>query len=198
VKVALIIALVACGRGNDPGGGGSAPRPAQIDDASEDGKPMSLTQRWRSHAIDQVGLVFDIVDGIEVREGETDSFRYAQQDGPVTVAMWSGKDITLAWWRGRFGGRRAKIDPETTITVCGRPGLRQEVFVEDDRATGAFRGSDDAIGHLEHRVPARAHIAIAGTTSTNTPFVVTWVVPVDRREALRADEAHFLASIRCL
>lgn len=162
----------------------------------------SLTHRWRTHSIEKLGISFDVVEGAEVREGQAGELAYLQQDlqhdKPVAIAMWSGKDTTLAWWRGRFGGRRAVLGPETVTTICGRPGARQEVSVPEERATGAFRGSDGRIGHIPHRVPPQVHVAVAGTTPTGTPFVVTWVVDAGQRDALRADEDHFLASIRCM
>src|SRR6185295_3001912 len=59
------------------------------------------------------------------------------------------------------------------------------------------QGDSGEIGHLHSLTPSEVHVALAGTTANNTPFVVAWRVATQQRDSLRADEAHFLSSIRC-
>lgn len=157
--------------------------------------PTSLP--WRRHAITVSGISLEVVDGPLVLEGDAADFHYiSQAHGQVGLDVWLGKTITLAWWRGRFGARNAAIDSETAVAVCGRPALRQEARVPEQRATGAVL-TDGGIGHLESTTPAEVHVAIEAAAADGTPFVVSWRIEASRREALRGDEARFFASIRC-
>jgi hypothetical protein len=167
----------------------------------QDSKMPSMT-RWRSHtptiAGATAGLTFDVVDGAPLGEGDIGSFHYVSQtSAPIQLDVWLGPDISLAWWRGRFGSRAPILGAESAISVCGRPGMRQEVSVPAEQATGVQPTADGSIGHIHSETPPEVHVAIAATTASGTPFVVAWRIPADRREALRADEAHFLSSIRC-
>lgn len=83
------------------------------------------------------------------------------------------------------------------LTPCGGPGTRQEVLAPAQHATGIVQGDSGEIGHLHSDTPSEVHVALAGTTANNTPFVVAWRVATQQRDSLRADEAHFLSSIRC-
>lgn len=187
-----------CGGTRDPGTAGPTPIPS----IPQDSTMPSTTLRWRSHtptiAGAPAGISLDVVDGTSVSEGEIGSFHYVSQTSPpVQLDVWLGPDISLAWWRGRFGSRAPTMGAESTVSVCGRPGVRQEVSVPAQQATGVHRTADGSIGHMQSEMPPEVHVAIAGTTGSGTPFVVAWRVAGDRRAALRADEAHFLSSIRC-
>jgi hypothetical protein len=149
------------------------------------------------HTLATGGVSLDLVDGPAIAEGDAAGFHYVSQaHPPLQLDLWLGPGISLAWWRGRFGSRNAAIGPETRLAVCGRAGRRQEVSAPEQHATGLVP-SGDALGHVEDITPAELHIAISGTTSSGTPFVVAWRVNAGQRDALRGDEAHFLGSLRC-
>lgn len=162
----------------------------------------SKTLSWRSHTPTIAGaatdLSLDVIDGVPVGEGDIGSFHYVSQTRPpVRIDVWIGPDVSLAWWRGRFGSRSPTLGSESAVTLCGRSGRRQEVSVPAQQATGLVPGDDGAVGHLNAATPPEVYVAFAGTTANNAPFVVAWRVAADQRDALRADEAHFLSSIRC-
>jgi len=155
------------------------------------------TLHWRPHPIAKLGLTIDVVDGTPIDERDAGPLHSLQQFHPkFQISALLGKDASLAWWRNRFLPS-AKIGPESAIQICGRAGHRQEVSAPADSATGGFATPD---GHIEERTsttPGRVHVAIAGTTAAGLGFVVSWVVEADQRDAMRADEDHFLASISC-
>lgn len=156
------------------------------------------TLTWRPHAVAGHGLSLDLPADAVVREADAAGFHNASLERPpITLSVWIGKDMSLAWWRGRFGGRQAAIGNEASATICGRTGAKQEVAVGEERATGFFPTGDGGIGHIYANTPAQVHVAVSTTTSAGVPFVASWVVAADQRDALRADEDHFLASIRC-
>lgn len=157
----------------------------------------STTLAWRSHSIAIGGVSLDLVDGQPILEGDAAGFHYVSQaHPPVQLDVWIGPNMSLAWWRGRFGSRDATIGPESVVTVCGRSARRQEVSVPEQHAVGLVP-TDTGLGHVEAATPAELHVAIAGTAASGTPFVVSWRVEATQRDALRSDEAHFLASISC-
>jgi hypothetical protein len=154
---------------------------------------------WRAYSITKLGITIDVVDGPDslTEGGNGDLYYVIQNHGPIQLGIRGGKVVSLTWWRDNFGRRAVAFGPETAVTVCGRPARRQEASVPEERATGSFRGSDGKIGHMDHRVPPTIQVAIAGTTAAGVPFVAFWVVKPTQRAAMRADEDHFLASIRC-
>lgn len=153
---------------------------------------------WRARTIAQHGISFDLVDGVEAAEGEGGGQQFVIQrnDGAV-AAVRIGTDMTLTWWRTNFGERKLAFSAESTVRVCGRDGKRQEVSVPAETATGIVPAPTGGVGHIEKRTSAQVHVAVSATTSAGTPFVMTWVVPADRRDALRIDEDHFFGSVRC-
>lgn len=154
--------------------------------------------RWKPHTIAKHALSIDLIDGVEISEASVAEQDYViQNHGPAQLVLRVGSAITLDWWRDQFGSRALAFQPIVATTVCGREGRRQEVTVPETRAVGSFRGSDGSIGHMSNRVGPRVHVAVAGTTTAGSPFVLAWNVDADQRDALRADEDHFLASIRC-
>ena len=162
----------------------------------------SKTLSWHGHTPTIAGkaaeISFDVIDGVAVAEGDIGSFHYVSQTrAPVQIDVWIGPDMSLAWWRGRFGSRSPTLGPESAVTLCGRPATRQEVSVPAQQATGVVQADSGEIGHLHSSTPPEVHVALAGTAASGTPFVVTWRVVAERRDSLRADEAHFLSSIRC-
>ena len=157
----------------------------------------SNTLIWRSHSIAIGGVSLALVEGQPILEGDAAGFHYVSQaHPPVQLDVWIGPDMSLAWWRGRFGSRNAAIGPESVVTVCGRSARRQEVSVPEQNAAGLVP-TETGLGHVEAATPAELHIAIAGTTVAGTSFAVSWRVEATRRDALRGDEAHLLASISC-
>jgi len=154
---------------------------------------------WRPYTITKLGITMDVVDGSDaLTEGGTGELYYViQNHGSIQLGLRGGTTVSLSWWRDSFGGRSVVFGAETQVTVCGRLARRQEASVPEQRATGSFRGSDGKLGHRPHRVPPTTQIAIAGTTAGGTAFVAFWVVEPGQRAALRMDEDHFLASIRC-
>lgn len=152
------------------------------------------TTSWRARAVAGYGIKIDLLDGEEPIEGESagQHFVIQRRDG-VGVELRIGSTATLAWWRTTFGERKLELGAETSVTVCGRSGGRQEVLVPEVTATG-FMASGH---HIESRTPAKVHIAVSCRTNAGTPFVASWIVDADKRDALRADEDHFFESIRC-
>jgi hypothetical protein len=152
--------------------------------------------RWRPQPIAKLGLTIDVVDGTEINERDAGAIHTLQQFHPkFQLGAWLGKDASLAWWRNRFL-TAAKVGPETPLQACGRPAQRQEVSAPADSATGSFPTANE-VQERTTRTPARVHVAIAGTTAAGLGFVVSWVVDADQRDAMRADEDHFIASITC-
>lgn len=186
--------LAACSGAAEPGSGPSGPPSPS---PPKDSTMFPTTLAWRRHALVTGGVSLDLVDGPPIAEGDAAGFHYVSQaHPPVQLDLWLGPDISLAWWRGRFGSRNAVIGPETSFAVCGRAARRQEVSVSDQRATGLVPGSG-GLGHVEDATPAEVHVALGATTAAGTPFVVSWRVSSGQRDALRGDETHFLASLRC-
>jgi hypothetical protein len=190
MKLVVLAVLVACTRGGDP------PRSMQATTASTPQDSTMATLRWRSQPIAKLGLTIDVVDGTAVDERDAGAVHALQQFHPkFQLGVWLGKDASLAWWRNRFLPA-ATLGPETALQVCGRPAHRQEVSAPAVSATGSF----PTAGGMEERAtvtPARVHVAIAGATAAGLGFVVSWVVDADQRDAMRADEDHFIASITC-
>jgi hypothetical protein len=152
---------------------------------------------WRRHTLAVGGVSLDLVEGSTIAEGDAAGFHYVSQaHPPVQLDLWLGPDISLAWWRGRFGGRKALIGPEISFRVCGRPARRQEVSVLDQHATGLVPNGDQ-LGHIEQDTPSEVHIAITGATGAGVPFVVSWRVDAGEQDSFRGDESHFLESLHC-
>jgi hypothetical protein len=149
-------------------------------------------------AVRSLGIELDVMEGATSQEGTAGDLRYfsASADG-VYVNAWSGPGQDLAGWRARLVNREPQTGPEQLTTLCGRPAMRQEATLGKDLATGVFRGSGGAIGHIEHQVSPQVQIAIAGTVAGGAPLLVVWTVGVDVRDAQRANEDHFFTSIRC-
>jgi hypothetical protein len=168
----------------------------------QDSSMPSTILRWRSHtptiAGAAAGVSLDVVDGVAVAEGDIGTFHYVSQtSSPIQVDLWIGPDISLAWWRGRFQSRNPTLGAETAVTLCGATGARQEVSVPAQEAIGLVADENGHIGHVGSSVPPEVHVALAGVSARKTPFVVAWRVAADQRDALRADELHFLSAIRC-
>ena len=150
---------------------------------------------WRTRSLSAHKLIIDLVDGIEPVVSES-SLVQRRDDGVDMVHV--GADETLAGWRAGFGERPLAFGPDTPLTVCGRPGLRQEVTVPAETAIGIVASPQGGVGgHLHHETPAQTHVAVAGTTTAGVPFIATWTISVARRDARRADEDHYFGSIRC-
>jgi hypothetical protein len=180
----MLIALAACG------GTTTEPTPHR--------EVVMTATRWQPHTIAAHGLTIELVDAHPPASGGGPEQEFLVQRLETGVAaLRIGPAITLAWWRASVGAA-LPFGPERAVTVCGRPGARQEVSAPADVATGLVPDpGGSGFGHIEQRTPARIHVAVAGTTARGTPFVATWTVDAERRDALRADEDHFFASIRC-
>jgi hypothetical protein len=196
MKLVLLLLLVACSRGASDAGPTPSPTPVRNGDATT---MASSNVVWRARTIAPHGLTIDFVDGAQISEGAGGDQHFAVQNhDAVLAAVRIGKTIDLAWWRASFGQRKLAFGAQTALVVCDRPATRQEVTVPAETATGLVPARDGGIGHIESQTPAEVHVAVAGTTATGTPFIATWVVAADRRDARRADENHFFASIRCM
>lgn len=155
------------------------------------------TLTWRAHAVTGAALAFDLPADARVAEADADAFHnLAATRASLTISAWIGKDMSLAWWRGRFGGTGASLGAESAATICGRAGARQEVAVPARSATGLVPQAG-GVRQVDERTPAQVQVAVSGTTRAGVPFVVAWIVDADQRDALRADEDHFFASLRC-
>jgi hypothetical protein len=195
--IAFAIGVAACRGEASDRGATRVPIPVP-----QDSSMSSKTLRWRSHTPTIAGAVagvsLDVVDGSPLAEGDIGTFHYVSQTSPpIQIDLWIGPDISLAWWRGRFGSRNPTLGAETAVTVCDRTGTRQEVSVPAQQAIGIVSNEKGNLGHVTSAVAPEVHVALAGTTANSTPFVVAWRVSADQRNALHADELHFLGAIHC-
>jgi len=159
---------------------------------------VTATLPWTTTAVAALDLELAVMSDVTPTEGVAGELVYFHAaHGPVTIDVWSGPGQDLAGWRARLVNRKPRHGPETASTLCGRPALRQESAAAEETATGSYRAPSGDIGHLAHRVPPQVHVALAGTTTSGAPLLVVWSVAADARDALRGDEAHFFAALRC-
>lgn len=162
---------------------------------SDASNPIELS--WRRHVSDALGLELDVIDGPAPSEGEAGGIRYLiQEHGGVKIGAWSGPGRDLAAWRGFYASRDVRLGAETSATVCGTAARRQEAEVAAESATGAYRGGDGAIGHIDASKPAIVSVAVA-LVAGGRPLLIEWAVPASDRERYRAAEQRFLASLTC-
>lgn len=182
-------ATLGCGQ---PAPGNAAPQEEHV--MSHDHARI----HWRQHTVAPIGIELDAADGPVIAEGSEADFRYfVQTVQPVRLAARIGKRQDLASWRELYGApHRAVFGPETATTLCGLPAIRQEVVVDESRATGGFVGDKGQIVERDATEPAMVHVAEAAVLR-GQPLLVVWSVERSHREAYRDDEAHFFASVRC-
>src|SRR5262245_7769480 len=99
-----------------------APTPSSPQDATMASTTLSCDGHTTTIAGKAAEISFDVIDGAAVGEGDIGSFHYVSQtQAPVQIDVWIGQDMSLAWWRGRFGSRSPTLGPESAVTLCGRP-----------------------------------------------------------------------------
>jgi hypothetical protein len=190
--LALVLAI-ACGR---PAPG---PAPGTIGGEKEHDSMTQTSVRWRRHVVAPIGLSFDTFEEGPAAEGVTEpGFHYfVQTSGPAQIAARAGTGQDLASWRAIYGPpRRASFGPETPTTLCGAPAVRQEVTVEEERATGGFPDAQGRIVPVDKTDPATVHVAVSAQLR-GQPLLVVWSVHQSERAAYRDAEAHFFSSIEC-
>jgi hypothetical protein len=175
------------------------PQSAGHPPASNKDAPMgNSTLQWQPHTSELLGLSLDLPAGAKAEEGSAGELRYLlARSGDVRVGAWIGPGQDLSGWRARLVNREPRVTIESAATLCGRPARRQEAALSPEQATGATRDSAGSLREVEHRVPAQVEVAVAGSLANGTAVLVAWTVVSDRRDAHRADEEHFIASIRC-
>lgn len=154
--------------------------------------------RWTPHVIDGHGLWIELAADTPITDGDYAGAHYAwQRRGPVFARAALGPAATLDRWRADLGERTLTFT-ETTVKVCLHDATRMETATPAETAEGYAPAPPGAgSGHMiMARTPARVHVAI-GVMSGRQPLLLEWVVDADQREAHRADEQHFFASLRC-
>lgn len=153
---------------------------------------------WRRHTVAALGLELDAFHGPTAAEGSAAGIIYfVQTSGPAQLSIRAGAGQDLVGWRKIYGPPcQAAFGDEASTTLCGQTAKRQEVTVEPMQATGGFIGPDGKAVTMEHNDPRMVHVAVASRIG-DQPFVAVWSVNGAQREAYRAAEEHFFASIRC-
>lgn len=187
VAVAVALALAACGRSASR----EAPSPTKESPVSTSPAPT-----WRT--LDTpLGISFDTPTAAPVSQGAAGGMTYlVVTDGPIAIGAWTGGPWSLAHWQGLITAGGGQLAAPVDVTVCGQPAVQQEATSPGDAATGAVVGDDGAIGHLEHRTPARVRVVRAFAVG-GAPVIVEWAVAAEARAAWRPAEQRFFASLRC-
>ena len=185
--VLLALALAACGRSASR----EAPSPTKEPPVS-----TSPALTWRTLET-PLGLSFDAPIAAPPSQGVAGGMTYVVlADGPIAIGAWTGGPWSLAHWQGLVTAGGGPLAAPADVTVCGRSAVQQEATSPGDAATGAVVGDDGAIGHVEHRTPARVRVVRAFAIG-GAPVVVEWAVAAEARAAWRAAEERFFASLRC-
>jgi hypothetical protein len=173
------------------------------------------------------GVSFDAMTGAEVTGGDMNGIAYMRQEKPpVAISIWNGGDRTIDAWR-RGLGKNTELTPEVSVDVCGRKGIRQEARLAGGRVQvggGGASMAPDLLRDLtapdadqpkapeppplppppsptqaEKRwrdIPPRTIVVLA-FLGKNGPTIASWTVETAQRDAFKAAEDHFFASLRC-
>jgi hypothetical protein len=194
--VAIAMLALAC-RSGASGDERANPSPAAGGTAVPTAPKPQLS--WTDQTIDELGITVPILDGAPPSRGAAGGITYLiqEQDG-VKLGVWYGAGRDLAAWRGFYATpRTATFGTEESITVCGAPAARQRADVAaGETATGAVRGDDGAIGHIDGTAPAVHSVAIA-LTRGDTPVLIELAVPADRADDMAGDFDYLASAIRC-
>jgi hypothetical protein len=152
---------------------------------------------WTKQAV-AAGVSIDVLPGAEVTRGTYQGVSYLWQAAPpARFGVSIGPGQGLASWRAAFSSVSV-LGPETPVTVCGRPAVRQEATFAGGTVTRGYEhAADGAIQHLDQREPATTEIAVSFEARTGVPAVASWRIETSLRGAHRVDEDHFFASISC-
>jgi hypothetical protein len=186
--VLLALALAACGRSASR----EAPSPTKEPPVS-----TSPALTWRTLET-PLGLSFDAPIAAPPSQGVAGGMTYVVlADGPIAIGAWTGGPWSLAHWQGLVTAGGGQLAAPADVTVCGRSAVQQEATSPGDAATGAVVGDDGAIGHVEHRTPARVRGWCGPSRSAALRWSSSGRWPRRPRAAWRAAEERFFASLRC-
>jgi hypothetical protein len=146
--------------------------------------------------IDAIGVELELFGDAEITRWEGGLLQFAP---PVEIGLWYGDGQTLDRWRAGAESTWPGLSfaEERSVALCGVPGRRVEVRIPAGAA--AEGGFATPGGELElRRVQAPAKTAVvAAFVHRGTPILLSWTVVTDQREALRAAEERFFASLSC-
>lgn len=153
---------------------------------------------WRHLDLPALRIALDVFDGgDEPVQGEAGGIVWLlQEHGPVRLGAWSGPGMDLPGWRARFAAAQPQLGRAEPAAVCGRPAARQVAIVRPFAATGLVREPGGALGHVLASPAQTAEIACA-FEHAGRPVLVAWSVALGERDAWRASEEHFFASVVC-
>lgn len=157
------------------------------------------TATWMNFELDGIQLKLDVfADKSALTVRKDDSLTSLIQDfGSVRIILWAGPGQTLDAWRKRLDLRNeAQFEPETDVTVCGKPGRRQIATVVDAGAAGSFINSDGSIDHRYTEAITRMHVCVSFIHAGQS-ILQCWIVDKNKRSALAALESRFFTSLQC-
>jgi hypothetical protein len=146
--------------------------------------------------IDAIGVALELFGDAEVTRWEGGLLQFAP---PVEIGLWYGDGQTLERWRAGAESTWPGLTcaEERTVTLCGVPGRLLEVRIPAGApAEGGFSTPGGAMEFRRVQAPAKTAV-VAAFAHRGTPILLSWTVEADRREALRAAEERFFASLSC-
>jgi len=197
------------------------PQQSRLPEPEDVVDPSTIT--WSTQKIDDLGLEIPQIEGLKLLELPMGGARsWQQHKKPIATAVWAGAGRTVDAWRERVGTTPGtKMGEPTKVTVCGRPGIKQQAHLEGRMVLvgGIAAGKEElkamvgqeSMGDKPSRprseykeingkrywqLPARTTVVL-GFVNKGTPIVATWTVEGDNRDAFAAAEKHFFDSIRC-
>ncbi len=180
MRIAWLLALTVCACASP------AASPETLSSASSQG----LATHWRRVVLADSGLSIETPGDRDPEHDPNENDTVLNDRIPhVAFSVFVGKGVSLASWQahghsapGTAVSGQATICNETVETfVASQPAQTVEVFG-----------------------PSNHHEGLAGSTTVTVAFthagvgvIAQWAVDTDQREALRAAEERFFASIRC-
>jgi hypothetical protein len=165
-----------------------------------DGKQRPAAREgWKRTAVPAASLEIEIPSAARVDSGTYQGVDYFWAEGadpPVKIGVRVGLDLS-GWAAQLWPPGSAPTGAEEAATLCGHEARRRQARIAAQDATAAILNDKGAIGHRHETTPEGVESAVAFRHQDRN-VVVTWTVPVERRDALRADEERFFAAIRCL
>jgi hypothetical protein len=133
-----------------------------------------------------------------VTSGKHEGVAYAWREGAggmLGVRVGAGQGLES--WRAVFQAA-PRLTAATSLTVCGRPAMRQEAeFGAGQYAVGVTTDDAGAYVHEATEHPAMTEVAVAFSASDGTPAVAIWRVETTVRKAHEADAMRFFAALQC-
>jgi hypothetical protein len=146
--------------------------------------------------LDAIGLELELLDGAEVTRWDGGLLQFSP---PVEIGLWYGDGQTLQRWRA--GAESAwpgvTFAAERDEALCGAAARVIEARIPaGEAAEGGFTTPEGGLELRTQQAPAKTAV-VAAFVHRGTPILLSWTVAADRREALRAAEERFFASLSC-